>query len=47
VRLSEGRDLVSDSIKFGGFTLSWPNAGKLAAFYAGVTGGEVTVPGDS
>src|SRR5215470_334345 len=39
-------DLVSDSIKFGGVTLDCPNAGELAAFYAVITGGEVTVPGD-
>jgi Glyoxalase-like domain len=37
---------VSDSIKFGGVTLDCPNAGELAAFYARITGGEVTVPGD-
>jgi Glyoxalase-like domain len=40
-------DLVSDSIKFGGVTLDCPNAGELAAFYAEITSGEVTVPGDS
>jgi hypothetical protein len=38
---------VSDSIKFGGVTLDCPNAGELAAFYAEITGGTVTVPGDS
>ena len=38
---------MSDSIKFGGVTLDCPNAGKLAAFYAEITGGEVTVPGAS
>lgn len=38
---------MSDSIKFGGITLDCPNAGKLAAFYSAVAGGEVTVPGDS
>jgi hypothetical protein len=37
---------VSDSIKFGGVTLDCPDAGELAAFYAEITGGEVTVPGD-
>ena len=40
-------DLMSDSIKFGGVTLDCPDAGELAAFYAEITGGEVTVPGDS
>src|SRR5262252_1771602 len=40
-------DLVSGSIKFGGVTLDCPNAGELAAFYATITGGRVTVPGDS
>src|SRR5215472_3104371 len=40
-------DPVSDSIKFGGVTLDCPHAGELAAFYAEITGGEVTVPGDS
>ena len=34
---------MSDSIKFGGVTLDCPNAGELAAFYAEITGGEVTV----
>ena len=38
---------MSDSIKFGGVTLDCPNAGELATFYAEITGGEVTVPGDS
>jgi hypothetical protein len=38
---------VSDSIKFGGVTLDCPNAGELATFYAEITGGEVTVPGNS
>ena len=38
---------MSDPIKFGGVTLDCPNAGKLAAFYAEITGGEVTVPGAS
>jgi Glyoxalase-like domain len=38
---------VSDSIKFGGVTLDCPHAGELAAFYAEITGGKVTVPGDS
>ena len=38
---------MSDSIKFGGVTLDCPNAGELAAFYAEITGGQVTVPGDS
>jgi hypothetical protein len=37
---------VSDSIKFGGVTLDCPNAGELAAFYAEITGGAVTVPGN-
>jgi Glyoxalase-like domain len=37
--------VVSDSIKFGGVTLDCPNAGRLAAFYAEITGGAVTVPG--
>jgi len=38
---------MSDSINFGGVTLDCPNAGELAAFYAQITGGEVTVPGES
>jgi hypothetical protein len=38
---------MSDSIKFGGVTLDCANAGELAAFYAEITGGVVTVPGDS
>ena len=38
---------MSDSIKFGGVTLDCPNTGELAAFYAEITGGEVTVPGES
>lgn len=38
---------MSDSIKFGGVTLDGPDAGELAAFYAGITGGEVMVSGDS
>jgi Glyoxalase-like domain len=38
---------MSDSIKFGGVTLDGPDAGKLAAFYAEITGGEVTVSSDS
>ena len=38
---------MSDSIKFGGVTLDCPDAGELAAFYAEITGGEVTVPGAS
>jgi Glyoxalase-like domain len=33
---------VSDSIKFGGVTLDCPDAGELAAFYAEITGGEVS-----
>jgi hypothetical protein len=37
---------VSDSIKFGGVTLDCPNAGELAAFYADITRGRVSVPGD-
>jgi hypothetical protein len=37
---------MSDSIKFGGVTLDCPHAGDLAAFYAAITGGEVTVRGD-
>jgi hypothetical protein len=40
-------DFMSDSIKFGGVNLDCPHAGELAAFYAEITGGEVTVPGDS
>ena len=40
-------DFMSDSIKFGGVTLDCPNAGELAAFYAEITDGEVTVPGAS
>ena len=38
---------MSNSIKFGGVTLDGPDAGELAAFYAEITGGEVTVSGDS
>jgi len=38
---------VSDSIKYGGVTLDCPQAGELAAFYAAITGGEVTVAGAS
>lgn len=38
---------MSDAIKFGGVTLDCPHAGELAAFYAEITGREVTVPGDS
>ena len=34
---------MSDSIKFGGVTLDCPHVGELAAFYAEITGGEVTV----
>jgi hypothetical protein len=34
---------MSDSIKFGGVTLDCPHPGELAAFYAQLTGGEVTV----
>jgi Glyoxalase-like domain len=33
---------VSDSIKLSSVTLDCPDAGKLAAFYAEITGGEVT-----
>jgi hypothetical protein len=40
------KEIVSDSIKFGGVTLDCPNAGKLAEFYAEITGGQVTIPGD-
>lgn len=38
---------MSDSIKFGAVTLECPHAGELAAFYAEITGGQVTVPGAS
>ena len=38
---------MSDSIKYGGVTLDCPQAGELAAFYAAITGGEVTVAGAS
>ena len=38
---------MSDSIKFGSVALDCPHAGKLAAFYAEITGGEVTVLSDS
>jgi Glyoxalase-like domain len=34
---------MSDSIKFGGMTLDCPDVGRLATFYAEITGGEVTV----
>jgi len=37
---------MSDSIKFGGVTLDCPHVGELAAFYAEITGGEVTVLSD-
>ncbi len=37
---------MSDSIKFGGVTLDCPDVGELAAFYAEITGGEVTVLSD-
>ena len=40
------KEIVSDSIKFGGVTLDCPNAGKLAEFYAEITGGQVAIPGD-
>jgi len=33
---------MSDSIKFGSVALECPDAGKLAAFYAEITGGTVT-----
>ena len=33
---------MSDSIKLSSVTLDCPDAGKLAAFYADITGGEVT-----
>jgi catechol 2,3-dioxygenase-like lactoylglutathione lyase family enzyme len=33
---------MSDSIKLGSVTLDCPDAGKLAAFYAEITGGKVT-----
>jgi len=36
-------DLVSDSIRFGGVTLDCPDVGRLAAFYAELTGGVVKV----
>ncbi|HEX8082262.1 MAG TPA: VOC family protein [Jatrophihabitans sp.] len=32
---------MSDSIKLSSVALDCPNAGELAAFYAGITGGEV------
>ena len=38
---------MSDSIKFGGVTLDCPHAGELAAFYAEITGGTITIPGDA
>jgi hypothetical protein len=38
---------MSNSIKFGGVTLDCPHAGELAAFYAEITGGTITIPGDS
>jgi hypothetical protein len=34
---------MSDSIKFAGVTLDCPDAGELAAFYAKITGGNITV----
>jgi hypothetical protein len=33
---------MSDTIRYFGVTLECPNAGQLAAFYANITGGEVT-----
>jgi hypothetical protein len=33
---------MSDSIKLSSVALDCPDAGKLAAFYAGITGGKVT-----
>jgi hypothetical protein len=38
---------MPDSIKFGGVTLDCPHAGELAAFYAQLTDGQITIPGDS
>jgi catechol 2,3-dioxygenase-like lactoylglutathione lyase family enzyme len=38
----QGEGAVSDSIKLSSVTLDCPDAGKLAAFYAEITGGEVT-----
>jgi hypothetical protein len=35
-------DLMSDSIKLSSTALDCPDAGKLAAFYAEITGGKVT-----
>lgn len=33
---------MSDAIKLGSVALDCPDAGKLAAFYADITGGKVT-----
>jgi catechol-2,3-dioxygenase len=38
---------MPESIKFGGVTLDCTDAGELAAFYADITGGSITIPGDS
>lgn len=38
---------MSDSIKLSSVTLDCPNAGELAAFYAEITGGEVTLLGEA
>ena len=38
---------MSDPIRLGSVAIDCPDAGRLAAFYAEITGGEVTVPGDS
>jgi hypothetical protein len=40
-RPARERGAVSDSIKLSSVTLDCPDAGKLAAFYAEITGGEV------
>ena len=38
---------MSNSITFGGLTIDCPQVEELAAFYAEITGGEVSTAGDS
>lgn len=38
---------MSDSIRLGSVALDCPNSGKLAEFYADITGGKVTYLGDA